>query len=80
MPGSLWLKADDVAREGYDAVMKGHSVVVNGAHLPVSGVADRRRCRAACRAGSRALAGRRYRKTCNGNTRARRGPYHPAMV
>ncbi len=31
MPGLLWLKADDVAREGYDAVMKGHSVVVNGA-------------------------------------------------
>jgi uncharacterized protein len=30
MPGMLWLKADDVAREGYDAVMKGHSVVVNG--------------------------------------------------
>ena len=31
MPGLLWLKADDVARQGYDAVMKGHSVVVNGA-------------------------------------------------
>lgn len=31
MPGFLWLKADDVAREGYDAVMKGRSVVVNGA-------------------------------------------------
>lgn len=31
MPGFLWLKADDVAREGYDAVMKGQSVVVNGA-------------------------------------------------
>jgi short-subunit dehydrogenase len=30
MPGVLWLKADDVAREGYDAVMKGRSVVVNG--------------------------------------------------
>ena len=30
VPGMLWLKADDVAREGYDAVMKGHSVVVNG--------------------------------------------------
>src|ERR1043165_4866216 len=26
MPGFLWLKADDVVREGYDAVMKGHSV------------------------------------------------------
>ena len=31
MPGFLWLKADDVAREGYGAVMKGRSVVVNGA-------------------------------------------------
>jgi len=31
MPGFLWLKADDVAREGYEAVMKGRSVVVNGA-------------------------------------------------
>ncbi len=30
MPGFLWLHADDVAREGYDAVMRGHSVVVNG--------------------------------------------------
>ncbi|HEX8027502.1 MAG TPA: SDR family oxidoreductase [Vicinamibacterales bacterium] len=30
MPAFLWLNADDVAREGYDAVMKGHSVVVNG--------------------------------------------------
>ena len=31
VPSILWLKADDVAREGYDAVMKGQSVVVNGA-------------------------------------------------
>jgi len=30
MPGFLWLKADAVAREGYDAVMNGTSVVVNG--------------------------------------------------
>jgi len=30
LPGLLWLKADDVAREGYEAVMKGRSVVVNG--------------------------------------------------
>ena len=42
MPGLLWLKADDVAREGYDAVMNGRSVVVNGRHLPVAGVAERR--------------------------------------
>jgi short-subunit dehydrogenase len=30
MPGFLWLRADDVVREGYEAVMKGQSVVVNG--------------------------------------------------
>jgi uncharacterized protein len=30
MPGFLWLKAEDVAREGYAAVMKGRAVVVNG--------------------------------------------------
>ncbi|MBY0493728.1 MAG: SDR family oxidoreductase [Cyanobacteria bacterium] len=30
MPGFLWLKADDVAREGYAAVMNGRAVVVNG--------------------------------------------------
>ena len=30
MPGFLWLKADDVARQGYDAVMNGRPVVVNG--------------------------------------------------
>ena len=30
MPGFLWLKADDVAREGYAAVMNGRPVVVNG--------------------------------------------------
>jgi hypothetical protein len=30
MPSMLWLDAHDVAREGYDAVMRGDSVVVNG--------------------------------------------------
>ena len=30
VPGLLWLTADAVAREGYDAVMRGESVVVNG--------------------------------------------------
>jgi short-subunit dehydrogenase len=62
MPGFLWLKADDVAREGYDAVMKGRSVVVNGriyqflvwltGALPrsLSGLVS-------------GMAGRRYRKT-----------------
>jgi short-subunit dehydrogenase len=31
MPRLLWLKSDAVAKEGYDAVMNGRSVVVNGA-------------------------------------------------
>ena len=31
VPGILWLRAEAVAREGYDAVMTGHPVVVNGA-------------------------------------------------
>jgi short-subunit dehydrogenase len=30
MPGFLWLTAADVAREGYDAVMRGKPVIVNG--------------------------------------------------
>jgi hypothetical protein len=30
MPGFLWLTASGVARDGYDAVMRGDSVVVNG--------------------------------------------------
>ncbi len=30
VPGLLWLKAEDVARQGYDAVMKGQPVIVNG--------------------------------------------------
>ena len=30
MPGILWLTAPNVAREGYDAVMRGDPVVVNG--------------------------------------------------
>ncbi len=42
MPGLLWLKADDVAREGYDAVMKGRSGGGERPHLPVPGVAERR--------------------------------------
>lgn len=62
MPGFLWLKAEDVAREGYDAVMEGRSVVVNGriysffvwlnGAMPrsISGWVSR-------------LVGRRYRKT-----------------
>jgi short-subunit dehydrogenase len=30
VPAMIWLHANDVAREGYDAVMRGDSVVVNG--------------------------------------------------
>jgi uncharacterized protein len=30
VPGLFWLTADDVAREGYEAVMNGRSVVING--------------------------------------------------
>ena len=61
MPGLLWLKADDVAREGYDAVMKGRSVVVNGAIYRVlvwlTGTLPRSLARRVSGA-----AGRRYRK------------------
>jgi len=61
MPGLLWLKADDVAREGYDAVMKGHSVVVNGAIYRflvwLTGALPRSLSRLVSGA-----AGRRYRK------------------
>jgi short-subunit dehydrogenase len=62
MPGLLWLKADDVAREGYDAVMKGQSVVVNGAIYRflvwLTGALPRSLSRLVSGA-----AGRRYRKT-----------------
>jgi short-subunit dehydrogenase len=30
IPASMWLQADAVAREGYDAVMNGYPVVING--------------------------------------------------
>ena len=62
VPGMLWLKADDVAREGYDAVMKGHSVVVNGGIYRflvwLNGAMPRGISRWVA-----ATAGRRYRKT-----------------
>jgi short-subunit dehydrogenase len=62
VPGLLWLKADDVAREGYDAVMKGHSVVVNGGIYRflvwLQGALPRSLGRLVSGA-----AGRRYRKT-----------------
>jgi short-subunit dehydrogenase len=62
MPGFLWLKADDVAREGYDAVMKGRSVVVNGRIYQflvwLNGALPRR-----LSGWVSGMAGRRYRKT-----------------
>lgn len=62
MPGWLWLDADDVAREGYEAVMKGHSVVVNGRVYQflvwLTGAMPRGLSRWVA-----GLAGRRYRKT-----------------
>jgi short-subunit dehydrogenase len=61
MPSFLWLKADAVAQEGYDAVMKGHSVVVNGAIYRFlvwfTGALPRSLSRVVS-----GMAGRRYRK------------------
>lgn len=62
VPAMLWLKADDVAREGYDAVMRGDPVVVNGRAyrflIWLVGIVPRRIVTAVS-----AGAGRRYRKT-----------------
>jgi uncharacterized protein len=62
MPALFWLNADDVVREGYEAVMRGNSVVVNGRIyrllIWLIGVAPRRLVRAVSSG-----AGRRYRKT-----------------
>ena len=62
MPGWLWLTAPDVVREGYDAVMKGHAVVVNGRVYQflvwLTGAMPRGLSRWVA-----GLAGRRYRKT-----------------
>lgn len=62
VPALLWLNAADVAREGYEAVMSGEAVVVNGRPyrilLWLMGVAPRAIIKAVSRA-----AGRRYRKT-----------------
>lgn len=61
VPGLLWLKADDVARQGYAAVMQGHSVVVNGGIYRflvwLNGALPRSLSRWVS-----GLAGRRYRK------------------
>lgn len=62
MPGLLWLNANDVAREGYEAVMRGDPVVVNGRIYQLlvwlNGALPRRLARWVA-----GLAGRRYRKT-----------------
>ena len=62
MPGFLWLKAEDVAREGYDSVMKGRSVVVNGAIYRFLVWLNGAMPRGIANWVS-GLAGRRYRKT-----------------
>lgn len=62
MPAFLWLKAGDVALEGYTAVMNGRSVVVNGRIYQflvwLSGALPR-----SISSRVSGLAGRRYRKT-----------------
>ncbi|HEX6162304.1 MAG TPA: SDR family oxidoreductase [Vicinamibacterales bacterium] len=62
MPAFLWLKAEDVARQGYDAVMKGRSVVVNGAVYRLLVWLNGAMPRGIANWVS-GLAGRRYRKT-----------------
>jgi hypothetical protein len=62
VPGILWLDAPAVAREGYDAVMRGEPVMVNGRIYRflvwLNGALPRRLSRWVS-----GLAGRRYRKT-----------------
>lgn len=62
VPGFLWLQARDVAREGYEGVMNGHAVVINGGIYRflvwLNGALPRRLSRWVS-----GLAGRRYRKT-----------------
>lgn len=62
MPGFLWLKADDVAMDGYRAVMNGRSVVVNGRIYQFLVWLNGALPRGVSRWVS-SLAGRRYRKT-----------------
>lgn len=62
VPAVLWLQADAVAREGYDAVMKGQSVVVNGRIYQFLVWLNGALPRSVSRWVS-ALAGRRYRRT-----------------
>jgi short-subunit dehydrogenase len=62
MPAFLWLAAPDVVRAGYDAVMRGNPVVVNGRIYQflvwLNGAMPRTLSRWVA-----GLAGRRYRKT-----------------
>lgn len=62
VPAVLWLEAGDVAREGYDAVMRGDPIVVNGRIyrwlLWLMGVVPKGLVKAVSRS-----AGSRYRKT-----------------
>lgn len=62
VPAMMWLNASDVAREGYEAVMRGDAVVVNGRIyrilLWLTGIVPRGIVKTVSRA-----AGRRYRKT-----------------
>jgi uncharacterized protein len=62
MPRMLWLNADAVAREGYDAVMKGRPVVVNGGIYRFLVWLNGAMPRSISRWVS-GVAGRRYRKT-----------------
>ena len=62
VPGVLWLTADDVAREGYDAVMRGESVVVNGRIYRLLVWLNGALPRSLAKWVS-GMAGRRYRKT-----------------
>lgn len=62
VPAMMWLNAADVAREGYDAVMRGDAVVVNGRIYRLlvwlMGIVPKGLVKGVSRA-----AGRRYRKT-----------------
>jgi uncharacterized protein len=62
VPRVLWLTADAVAREGYDAVMRGDSVIVNGRIYRLLVWLNGALPRSAARWVS-GIAGRRYRKT-----------------
>jgi uncharacterized protein len=62
VPGLLWLTAGDVAREGYDAVMRGDPVIVNGRIYRLLVWLNGALPRSVARWVS-GMAGRRYRKT-----------------